>query len=125
MGTKLHGKDGSITFAAGYVVGPDNWAGEVTADEHDITDFTAGAAGFAEYGTGLVRGTITAEGFCETATALKLAGVTGAATCLLDGTEGLSGTLHVTSFNVTVPVADYTRWTMTARFSGTIAIETT
>jgi hypothetical protein len=119
---KRHGRDGSITFAGGYVVNADNWAADIEADEHDTTDFTAGAVGFAEYTTGLLRGTVTAEGFAESATALILPGVSGASTMLIDGTEGFSGTLHETNFSIGATVNEMVRWTMTARFSGTITV---
>jgi len=119
----LHGKDGSVTLANAYILNADNWSSDIEADEHETTDFADGASGYATYDTGLLRGSVTWEGFCESAQALILPGTSGAAEFSLDGTEGLSGTVVVTKFSTGATVNDMVRYTGTGRFSGTITVE--
>lgn len=116
----INGVDGDVTFAAGYVDNPYQWEVETTADELDTTPFNP-AAGWATLTTGLKHGRGTYQAYVDDTSALPDAGDTGAATLTATAGRTYTGTIHVTSYRVSVSVDGSQRIaTCTFAFSGQV-----
>ena len=119
------GQTGSVVFANGYVVNAKAFTLNITADEHDITDFESTAA-WAEYMHGIKRWSGSFECFADDTTAIDTAGEwdvsEGTATFTASTGRTYAGSIIALTNDVTVNPADPNKVTVSFRGTGALTV---